>query len=211
MRRSTERANRSNHRPGHRFATAIGRLRQLARDCSGTAMVEMAIVAPVLFLMFTGCYVVSDMVTCGRKVSLTAHTITDLTSQYGSVSPTTLSAVLSNSAYVLAPYSTATATLRISEVQVTDASHASVVWSQAQNGTALVPGAIVNLPTNMAPPLMIPNPSASPPTVGGYFVMGEISYPYVPAFGGGWLPSPVLYNRYFMLPRLSNSVPLTTS
>jgi len=150
------------------------------------------------------------MVTCGRKVSLTAHTITDLTSQYGSVSSANLTAVLSNSAYVLAPYSTATATLRISEIQVTDASHATVVWSQAQNGTALVVGTIVNLPTNMAPPLMVPNPTANPATVGGYFIMGDISYPYVPAFGQGYLPSPTLYNRYFMLPRLSNSVPLTS-
>lgn len=192
------------------LAIATGGLRRLARDCSGTALVEMAFVGPVLFLMFTGSYVVGDMVTCGRKVSLTAHTITDLTSQYGAVAPANLTAVLSNSAYVLAPYSTANATLRISEVQVTDASHASVIWSQAQNGTALIAGTIVNLPANMAPPLMVPNPAASPPTVGGYFIMGEISYPYVPAFGGGWLPSPNLYNRYFMLPRMSNSIPLTS-
>jgi len=191
-------------------AGALAQLRALSRDCSGAALVEMAIVAPLLFLMYSGSYVVSDMVTCGRKVSLTAHTITDLTSQYGSVSTADLTAVLSNSAYVLAPYSTATATLRISEIQVVDASHATVVWSRAQNGTALVPGAIVTLPTNMAPPLMVPNPSANPATAGGYFIMGEIAYPYVPTFGQGYLPSPILYNRYFMLPRLSNSVPLTS-
>lgn len=181
---------------------------RLARDKSGVAFVEMALLAPVLFLMYCGAYVISDMVTCGRKVSLTARTITDLTSQYGSVSSANLTAVLSNSAYVLAPYDSTKAQLRISEVQVTDASHAKVVWSQAQNATALQVNAVVNLPTNMAPALMIP--SSSNNNTGGYFIMGEISYSYSPLFGGGWIPSPNLYNRYFMLPRLSTYIPLTS-
>lgn len=179
---------------------------RLARDKSGVAFVEMALLAPVLFLMYCGAYVISDMVTCGRKVSLTAHTITDLTSQYGSVSTANLTAVLSNSAYVLAPYDSTKAQLRISEVQVTDASHAKVVWSQAQNATALAVNTVVTLPTNMAPALMIP--SSSNNQTGGYFIMGEISYSYTPLFGGGWIPSPNLYNRYFMLPRLSTYIPL---
>ena len=187
----------------------LGRfVRSLRRDTSGVAFVEMALLAPVLFLMYCGAYVVSDMVTCGRKVSLTARTITDLTSQYGSVSTANLTAVLSNSAYVLAPYDLTKAQLRISEVQVTDASHAKVVWSQAQNATALQVNAVVTLPTNMAPSLMVPSNANN--QTGGYFIMGEISYPYSPAFGGGWLPTPNLYNRYFMLPRLSTYIPLTS-
>ena len=183
-------------------------VRALRRDTSGVAFVEMALLAPVLFLMYAGAYVVSDMVTCGRKVSLTARTITDLTSQYGSVSTTNLTAVLSNATYVLAPYDATKAQLRISEVQVTDASHAKVVWSQAQNATALQVNTVVTLPANMAPSLMVPSNANN--QTGGYFVMGEISYPYTPLFGGGWLPTPNLYNRYFMLPRLSTYIPLTS-
>jgi Flp pilus assembly protein TadG len=182
-------------------------LRRLARDRSGAAYIEMALLAPVLLLMYCGSYVVSDMVTCGRKVSLTARTITDLASQYGSVTTADLSAVMTNAKYVLAPYDSTISSLRISEVQVTDASHAKVVWSQAQNATALAVGTSVTLPTNMAPALMIP--STSNGNIGGMFVMGEISYAYTPAFGGGWLPSPTLYNRYFMLPRLTTTIPCT--
>ena len=195
-------------------ATLIGLRRmtraalRLARDRSGVAFVEMALLAPVLFMMYTGAYVVSDMVTCGRKVSLTARTITDLTSQYGSVSTANLTAVLSNSAYVLAPYNSSNASLRISEVQVIDASHAKVVWSQAQSATPLAVNAVVTLPTNMAPSLMIPSDSNN--HIGGYFIMGEISYNYTPLFGSGWIPSPALYNRYFMLPRLSTYIPMTS-
>lgn len=180
-------------------------LRRLARDRTGVAYIEMALLAPVLLLMYCGSYVVSDMVTCGRKASLTAHSIADLGSQYGSVTTTDLTAVMTNSKYVLAPYDASIAGVRISEVQVTDASHANVVWSKAQNTTALTVGSSVTLPANMAPALMIP--SSSNGNIGGMFVMGEVTYPYTPAFGGGWLPAPNLYNRYFMLPSLTTTVP----
>ena len=182
-------------------------LRRLAHDRSGVAYIEMALLAPVLFMMYCGSYVVSDMVTCGRKVSLTARTITDLGSQYGTVTTTQLQAVLTNSKYVLAPYDASLTGTRISEIQITDASHAKVVWSQKQNATALAVGTVINLPTNMAPPMMIP--SSSNGNTGGMMIMGEISYTYTPAFGGGWLPSPNLYNRYFMLPRLTTTIPCT--
>lgn len=181
-------------------------LRALAHDRSGVAYIEMAFLAPVMVLMYCGCYVISDMVTCGRKASLTARSITDLASQYGSVTTTQLTAVLSNAAYVMAPYDATIAGLRISEVQISDASHAKVVWSQGQNATALVAGTTVNLPANLAPTLMIP--SSSNNQTGGMLIMGEVSYPYTPAFGQGWLPSPTLYNRYFMLPRLTTTIPL---
>lgn len=191
-------------------------LRHLAHDRSGVAYIEMALLAPVLLLMYCGSYVVSDMVTCGRKASLTARTITDLASQYGTISTTQAAAVLSNSQYVLAPYNSANAGMRVSEVQVVTASTAKVVWSQAQNATPLAVGTVVNLPTNLAPALMVPNTTTDTTdkahynnNTGGMLVMGEISYAYTPAFGGGWLPSPNLYNRYFMLPRLTTTIPCT--
>jgi hypothetical protein len=62
----------------------------------------------------------------------------------------------------------------------------------------------VTLPTNFAPTEMQPNPTTS--TVGAYIVMGEVGYTYTPLFGGTILPSPTLYNRYFMLPRLTTQV-----
>ena len=179
-------------------------LRALARDRSGAALIEFALMAPVLMLMYCGAYVVSDMVTCGRKVSLAARTITDLGSQYASLTSAQAAAILTNSAYVIAPYSATNANMRVSEIQVTDASHAVVVWSNGPNGAALATGAIVNLPANMAPIDMQPNVATLTP--GSYFIMGEVSYSYTPAFGMGWLPSPSLYNRYFMLPRVSTSV-----
>jgi len=183
------------------------RLRRLLRDRSGVAYIEMALLAPVLLLMYCGSYVVSDMVTCGRKVSLTARGITDLASQYSTVTTTQTAAILSNAKYVLAPYNATNAGMRVSEIQIVTASTAKVVWSQAQNATPLTVGTTVNLPTGLAPSLMIPS-SANNQT-GGMFIMGEISYAYTPAFGGGWLPSPNLYNRYFMLPRISTTIPCT--
>jgi Flp pilus assembly protein TadG len=192
-----------------RVAARLGRVaRALAHDRDGAVAIEMALLAPVLFLMYCGCYVVSDMVTCGRKVSLTAHSLADLTSQYASASTATVTASMSNAAYVLAPYNSSTVSLRVNELQIVDASHATVVWSVGQNCTAMAAGTSVTLPTNMAPALMQPNSSNN--NVGAYIIMSEASYPYTPLFGAGWLPSPNLYNRYFMLPRVSTTIPLTS-
>jgi len=182
----------------------IRHLAALVHDRSGSSALEMALIAPALVLMYCGSYVVSDMVTCGRKVSLSAHAVADLGSQYASLTSAQVTAILANSAYVMAPYNSSTASMRLSEIQVTDASHATVVWSQAQNGPILATGAIVNLPTGMAPVDMQPNVTTSTP--GSYFIMGEITYPYAPSFGMGWIPAPNLYNRYFMLPRVSTTV-----
>ncbi len=181
--------------------------RRLMSDNSGLAIVEFAFAAPLLISMFCGVYLTYDMVTCAGKVSQAARTISDLTTQYHQISTAQITAVLSNSGYVLSPYDVSQAKMRVSEVQITDISHAKVVWSMAtSNGVALSVGATVNLPTGMAPPLMIPDPTAIPARAGGYLIVGETSYAYSPAFAQGWVQPATLYNRYFMLPRYSLSV-----
>jgi len=191
-------------------ARCLVAIRRLLRDRGGVAYIEMALMAPVLLLMYCGAYVITDMVSCGRKASLTAHAIADLTSQYTTVSTAQVTAIMTNAADVLAPYNASNAGFRVSEIQITGASTAVVVWSQAQNGTALAVNTVVNLPTGMAPAEMQPSTTNGVTTPGAYFIMGEISYAYTPGFGAGWLPSPNLYNRYFMLPRVSASIPLTS-
>lgn len=183
-------------------------MRALWTDCTATAVTELALVAPVLILLYCGAYTISDAAACNRKVSRVARTIADTTSRYAAVTNTDLTAILDNSALVLAPYKTAKGAMRITQVQVTDASHGKVVWSKAKNGAALTVGATVTLPTNLAPALMLPDPTKTPAKSGAFFLMGEVSYSYTPLFGAAIMPAPTLYSRVFMLPRLSDSVPL---
>lgn len=180
--------------------------RTLAVDCAAVAVTELALAAPVLILLYCGAYTVSDVAACNRKVARVARTITDLTSRYPAVTNTDLTNILDSSALVLAPYATAKGSMRITEIQVTDASHGKVIWSKAKNGTALTVGTSVTLPTNLVPALMLP--TTTPAKAGAYFLMGEVSYAYKPLFGATIISAPTLYSKIFMLPRLSDSVPL---
>lgn len=190
-------------------------------------MVEFAIVLPVLLLLFMSGYVVSDMIACYRKVTITTRALTDLVST--GVSPsrppntTTVAADISSAELVLAPFAAANATLQISELRVCDATHAYVVWSQAQNGTvsatpSLTAGTVVSIPTNLITTPMVPvSPDGSDVcnnttgsttktqvgTAGGYLYFGQVSYAYTPVINYAQVLTTTLADKIYMSPRLN--------
>ena len=89
-------------------------MRGLLHDRSGTSAVEFAIALPVLILLFTGGFQLSDAVAAYRKVTTTARAMADLTSQYSTVNDTTLDRILNASQQVMAPYASSNATLVVS-------------------------------------------------------------------------------------------------
>ena len=183
--------------------------RRLARDARGVALVEFAISLPVLILLYLGAYVISDAITCNRKVTRSARAVTDLVSRYAAVSSSDLQTIMGSSAMVLSPYDSSIAQIRVSEVQVVDASTAKVVWSKSTtNWTALTAGNSVTLTTNLVPQAMLPDKTVTPNKPGAYFLMGEVSYPYTPQFGLGFISTITMNDRIFMLPRLSDQIPL---
>lgn len=181
-------------------------LSRLGTDRAGTALTELAISAPVLILLYCGAYSLSDAMACDRKVVRAARALADVTSRYAAVTGNDLQTILDTSVYVMQPYAASKAWSRISELQVTDASHARVVWSRARNGTALTVGTTVDLPANLAPTLM--QPDAATKRAGAFFLLGEAGYTYTPVFGAEIMPAPRLAAKIYMLPRLSDSVPL---
>ena len=118
-------------------------LKRLARNARGVAMVEFAIALPVMLVMYMGGYLVCDMIGCSRKVTIATRALTDMVSRnlspsiiYNNPSGASGSSYLSASAVVLSPYSMANATEQISLLRVCDATHAYVVWTQAQTQNA---------------------------------------------------------------------------
>jgi Flp pilus assembly protein TadG len=161
-------------------------LRKLAKDISGAVLVEFALVAPLMLIMYVGGVTVSDMISCNRKVTIATRELTDLVSRNmspsiiynrpGSASATTY---LSAGGIVLAPYDLTKANEQISLLRVCDATHAYVVWTQAQTqnadgsttavatstqtaGTlptsqAQLAASVVTIPDNMVTAAMIPS------------------------------------------------------
>jgi Flp pilus assembly protein TadG len=203
-------------------------LRRLARDAGGVAMVEFAIVMPVLLVMFVGCFVISDMISCYRKVTITTRAMTDLVSR--NISPTAganssmVSTYMGSAQLVMSPFNTANSTMQISLVRVCDASHAYVVWTQAQTGansatSSLTAGSVVPIPANMVSAPIVPSspdgsdvcnntaPSTTTKTqvgtAGGYLFYGQVSFAYTPVVRYGTLTTTVMADQIYMSPRLN--------
>lgn len=203
-------------------------LSRLVRDAQGVAMVEFAIVMPVLLLMFVGCFVVSDMISCYRKVTVATRAMTDLVSR--NVSPSagtatsTVSTYMTSAQLVMSPFNTANSTMQISLVRVCDATHAWVVWTQAQAGSnsatsSLSASTVVPIPANMVTAPMIPTspdgsdvcyntgPSTATKTqvgtAGGYLFYGQVAFAYTPVVHYGALTTTVMADQIYMSPRLN--------
>jgi Flp pilus assembly protein TadG len=118
-------------------------LKHFARNARGAVLIEFALCLPVLVLLYSGGCVLSDMIACNRKVTIATRSLVDLASRAMSPaiiynSPTTANAqsYLSASAVVITPYKLNNATQQISLLRVCDATHAYVVWTQAQTQNA---------------------------------------------------------------------------
>ncbi|WP_132391741.1 hypothetical protein [Novosphingobium sp. PhB165] len=114
-------------------------LKRLARSTNASVLVEFAFCMPVLLLLYIGGTGLSDAIACNRKVATATRSLVDLVSR--TMSPTIIyndptsadaKSYLSASAVVLAPYKLNNATQQISLLRVCDATHAYVVWTQAQ-------------------------------------------------------------------------------
>lgn len=189
-------------------------LRRLRQDGRGAVMVEFALVLPLLVLMYTGGVFLSDMVSCSRKVTVATRSLVDLVSRtmsptiiYNDPASASAKSHLSASAVVMSPYKLDNATEQISLLRVCDATHAYVVWTQAQtqnvDGSTVIPTVsthtagtlpanaeqsadnIVSIPSDMVTPEMIPvSPDGS--NVCGNLAPGTSTQTQV-GTAGGWL------------------------
>jgi Flp pilus assembly protein TadG len=167
---------------------------RLPRD----ARAEFALILPVMVALLAISVILGEAVSIWEKVSATSRTITDLVTQYSTLSTANLTGILNAAAYTMVPYSSADLSMVVSEIQTDGAGQATVTWSQAAfNGVALTPGQSVTLPG------LIDQPNVT-------FILGQVRYTYTPLniFFTGLNPIPLSDASYWS-PRLSSTVTLT--
>lgn len=161
--------------------------RALRRDASGVAAVEFAMLFPVMLVAFFGTVEICAAVAIDRKVTLTARTISDLTSQQQSnVASSDLTGIFIYGIYILSPYPTSPLKEQVSEIYVDSNGKATIQWSQA----ATISGNTVTLVsssrnynddvTSVVPTALLVKQT--------YLIFSEISYKYLP-IGGGYVMS----------------------
>jgi Flp pilus assembly protein TadG len=174
------------------------RLQRLARDERGVSAVEFAMLLPLMITLYLGGVEVSQGISIDRKVTLTARTVADLTSQYSSVNNATMNNILSASSAVIAPFPAGNVKVTVTLVSIDSQGKATVSWSDSLNGTAKSKGSAVTLPSA----LVIPNSS---------LVWGEVSYAYKPTVGYMITGTMNLKDQIYMRPRLSETITRTST
>ena len=161
-------------------------------DCRAVAAVELAVIAPLMLLMFFATIEFSNGVAIDRKVTLVAHTLADLTSRSTSVTDTDLTNFFAAGTGIMYPYPASPINSTISELYVEPTTLvARVQWStgaapRAAKSTMTIPAALK--------------------VAGSYLIYSEVSYTFTPAvpwiLQGGITLSDYAYTR----PRQSSCV-----
>lgn len=197
-------------------------LTRFKQDTRGAVIIEFAFCLPVLLLLYTGGYCISDMIACSRKVTIATRSLADLVSRtmspaiiYSDPPSANATSYLSASAVVLSPYKLNNATEQVSLLRVCDATHAYVVWTQAQtqngNGStvtattsshtagtlptseAQLASNVVSIPSNMITATMVPtSPDGS--NVCGNLAQGNNNKTQVGTAGGWLYMATITYN-----------------
>jgi Flp pilus assembly protein TadG len=136
---------------GGGLRAALSRFACCLHDRSGHALVEAALIFPLLVGLFLGVSEFSEAVTVKRRLDAAANTAADLVSRTQGVTTADLIGIKSMIDEMLKPYPAGTLGVVISSV-VADANNATrVAWSYGQgNGaSARTPGTTVALPLGL--------------------------------------------------------------
>ena len=175
------------------------RLRDLLERCRsdqrGIAMVEFAMILPLMLVLYVCTSAVTLAVSASRSTAVLARTLTDLTSQQKANTPltdTTAKNIFNASTTVMAPFPTTTLKMTLSNVEfvVNPASTASngldakTRWTVTFSGGTLRPCAGRPLLTPVANG-STPSPSTIPFGLysEGFLIVADVTYVYTPTFG----------------------------
>lgn len=144
--------------------------RRFTAATQGVAAIEFAMILPVLALIFLATFDGGRAIAAYMKMRAATYALASITNQYAKIQATDMTSILGATSVVMAPYTSGTPAVKISQIKINNSGVASVEWSAAQGTTART------VPSSITPPsAMIVNNS--------YLILAEVSYTYQPLFG----------------------------
>ena len=167
---------------------------RLSSDRRGVALIEFAMVLPVLVILFLGSFQLMEAVSVYRKVTTTSRSIADLITQRASISEADIQSYLDASAQIMAPYRIDRGKFRVSLIKLQADNTARVVWSRTKDGTdKLVANSIYVLPNTIK-------------QQGIDIIVTDVSYNYVPLAFSGLIGDIPFKDQIFMISRKDSTV-----
>ena len=111
------------------------------RNRRGIAAVEFALILPLMAVIYLGGMQISLAVSTYRQVDLTANTVTNLVSQYTTISASqSMPDILNASAAVMYPNAASSTIITVSLITIEKNNNATVTWSGLRScGTGTSP------------------------------------------------------------------------
>ena len=137
-----------------RIVSHSGLLRRLGRDERGHALVEAALVLPLLVSLFLGISEYSEALTVSRRVEAAAGTGADLVARVRTITTADLAQIKPMLDEMIEPFPTTTLGLVITSVVADADNNTTVAWSYAEGSGAAqrTVGSNVSLPSGLTQP-----------------------------------------------------------
>lgn len=174
-----------------RKSASLAFLRRFGRDGSGVSAVEFALLAPVLILIYFGLAEFCQAYMAQRRMGHATSQVADIVAQYQTVDASLIDDTFAVGGLVLAPFSDADLSLRVTAITRGTDGVARVTWSRAKGmskrtGTVTVPAGLIEN--------------------GESIVMSEGTYNFTSTLGQV-LPGMRTFNHtYWLRPRLVNTI-----
>lgn len=179
----------------------IGRF---ARERSGVAAVEFALILPIMLLLYIGMMEGSTLIAMDRKVQSVSGAVGDLVSRSdGEISQSTLEDYVRVAGGMMTPYPVAPLEQIVSQVYVDPAGKAWVDWSKRFVNQALVSTGQHLVGTPYTLPADVVSISK-----GLYVIVAESQYSYPPLYGIVFKDKVTLYRQNFFIPRFRERIAL---
>ena len=173
----------------------VGKDLALLRNRRGVAMVEFALLLPVMLLLYLGGVQLQDAMSCKRKVTTTTRAAVDLIAQNtsGTTTKAEVQANLDAAAQVMLPYDGSAAQIRVTQISTDKYGYTWIIWSQGKNTAGYPRGARASVPAAMG-------------GRGTTFLIAQISYPYQPVTTFGSVGAMTLSDTLWMVPRNTDQI-----
>ena len=196
-----------------RFRAFAKRVVRLFSDRSGVAIVEFALILPLMVLVYVGASEISRLLSVDRKVVLLTRTLADVTSQYSTLASSDIVSIMQASAAVMSPYDWTAAKATLTGMSFPSATTVSVDWTAVMNSAtarSCAAGAISVVSNSTAAALT--NVPTGIVSAGSYIIVADVTYTYAPLFLRSLLPNGgiTLTETFFMRPRNSSTIPYTS-
>ena len=160
-------------------------LSRAAACTSGMAATEFALMLPFLAFLFFGMLEASEALTVNRRVSKAVNTLSDLTAQLNTVSPSEFDNLIDGVTEILNPADTSGVQMSVTSVIDDGSGNPIVHWSRDRDG---------NEPYSAGSNfLKLDDPSVL--DAGGSVIFAEITYPHDLSVSNYVLSGPITFER----------------